>query len=136
LVENERNPTLWPSPEIAGTRLSPFEGSGAVPFEWLATAVAGTHAIFPLVLVALVAHVLRTKTFSIPFATVLERFEAFVENATNCPVAQLVAPPQRLMLGYSANAFAPVFPSTVDTNFTLGAQTVPVAAAPVHESCR
>ena len=111
MFENERNPTLWPSPEIAGTRLSPFEGSGAVPPGWLATAVAGVHAVLPLVLVTLVAHVLRTKTFSIPFATVLERFEAFVENATNCPVAQRSRP--------AATVDAGVFRQCVCSRFSV-----------------
>jgi hypothetical protein len=92
------------------------------------------HAVVPLVLVTVVAQVLRTKTFSIPFATAEERFEALVENATNWPVAQVPGVPHRLILGYSASAFAADFPSGVDTSFTLGAQVVPVVAAPVQVS--
>jgi len=125
---------VWPSPESAGRRLSPSEGGGAVPPAWLAKAVTRVQPVVPLELVTLDAHVLRTKTFSIPFATAEERFEAFVENATNWPVAQVPAVPHRLMLGYSATALAGDFPSGVEMSLMLGAQVVPVVAAPVQVS--
>jgi hypothetical protein len=76
--------TVLPSLLIAGTTLSPFDGAGATPLGWLARTVDAMQV--EVVVDVKPWHVLRTKTFSMPFAIFEARFEDFVANATNCPV--------------------------------------------------
>jgi hypothetical protein len=76
--------TVLPSLLIAGAILSPLDGSGAAPPGWLARTVDVRQLV--VVVVVNPWHVLRTKTFSMPFAVFEARFEAFVANATNWPV--------------------------------------------------
>ena len=81
-----------------------------MPAGWLATAVAVVQ------LVVMLRHVLRTNTFSIPFAVFAPRFDAVEAKATNCPVVSND--------GRSASALAGVLPSRVETRIVEGVQPV------------
>ena len=73
--------TLWPSPLIAGTKLLPSEGGGALPAGWLASVVL----VVQLVVLETFKQLLRTKMFSMPFEILRPRFDARDENAITSP---------------------------------------------------
>ena len=103
------NATVWPSPLMAGTMLSPFEAAGEAPAGVLANAVRGVQAVVPL---GRSTHVLRTKTFSMPLITFGDRFVDFDENAIRIPEGQVpvsvVVELHTATLGFSLSAFAGV----------------------------
>lgn len=110
LFANERKLTVSPSPLIEGARLLPFREGDKVPAGWLATTVAAVQSE-PMLM-----QVLRANTFSIPFAVFAPRFDAAEANATNWP--------DWLNEGFSANEFAGVIPSLVETRVVEGVQPV------------
>jgi len=95
---------------MEGARLLPFKDGARLPAGWLATIVEVEQFAAPLM------HVLRTNTFSIPFAVFAPRLEAADAKATNCP--------EVLNDGRSASAFAGVVPSRVETREVEGVQLV------------
>ena len=72
-VALEMKATECPSALTEGAELLPFAGEAIDPWGWLARAVRGVH---PVVVVARLRQVLRTKIFSIPFWVFDPKFEA------------------------------------------------------------
>jgi hypothetical protein len=127
LFAEEMKLTTCPSLLIDGAMLFPFAGAGEVPGAMLESDVEGEQVVVPVV-VAFV-QVLRTKTFSRPFAAFGDKFDASEANAMNCPSP--IAEVPRLMLGFSLRAFPGALPLVVETSVV---EVVHVVACPLQVS--
>lgn len=141
-VALEMKATAWPSVLMEGAELLPFAGEAPEPWGWLASAVRGVQ---PVVVVARLRQVLRTKMFSTPFWVFDPRFVACEAKATISPEVQavvvVVIVEQVLILGLSLKALPGVEGVAVvsgdDTSTVAAEHVMPeIAVAPLHVSRR